>query len=122
MLFPDNTEGAHRVCVLLGIVTCRAQAYRAFELERLGTHRAVFDLQLEGMTPAAFKKTLASPHARFFAAGIPPTLIGHVVNPPTRPLSGAARGSPSASRLVTASHCLGIEWRTADRYGIVRVL
>lgn len=65
MLFAGSTEGAHRACVLLGIVaTCRAQgvpaqAYLAWAFERLGTHRDVFGLALEDMTPAAFKKTLA---------------------------------------------------------------
>jgi hypothetical protein len=64
MLFAGSTEGAHRACVLLGIVaTCRAlgvpvQAYLAWAFERLGTHRDVFGLPLEQMTPAAFKKTL----------------------------------------------------------------
>ena len=64
MLFAGSTEGAHRACVLLGIIaTCRAlrvpaQAYRAWAFERLGTHRDVFDLPLEALTPAAFKKTL----------------------------------------------------------------
>jgi transposase len=65
MLFAGSTEGAHRACVLLGIVaTCRAQrvpvqAYLAWAFDRLGTHRDVFALPLEAMTPAAFKKTLA---------------------------------------------------------------
>ena len=64
MLFAGSTEGAHRACVLLGIVaTCRAlgvpaQAYLAWVFERLGTHRDVFGLELADMTPAAFKKTL----------------------------------------------------------------
>lgn len=64
MLFAGSTEGAHRACVLLGIVaTCRAvgvpvQAYLAWAFDRLGTHRKVFGLELEQMTPAAFKKTL----------------------------------------------------------------
>ncbi len=63
-LFAGSTEGAHRACVLLGIVaTCRTvgvpvQAYLSWAFERLGTHRDVFALPLEGMTPAAFKKTL----------------------------------------------------------------
>lgn len=63
-LFAGSTEGAHRACVLLGIVaTCRTvgvpvQAYLAWAFERLGTHRDVFGLPLEAMTPAAFKKTL----------------------------------------------------------------
>ena len=65
VLFAGSTEGAHRACVLLGIVaTCRAvgvpaQAYLTWAFERLGTHRDVFALPLEEMTPAAFKKTLA---------------------------------------------------------------
>ena len=64
MLFAGSTEGAHRACVLLGIIaTCRAlrvpaQAYLAWAFERLGTHRDIFDLPLEDMTPAAFKKSL----------------------------------------------------------------
>lgn len=65
MLFAGSTEGAHRACVLLGIVaTCRAQrvpvqAYLTWAFERLGTHRDVFALPLDAITPAAFKKTLA---------------------------------------------------------------
>lgn len=61
MLFAGSTEGAHRACVLLGIVaTCRAigvpvQAYLAWAFERLGTHREEFGLALEEITPAAFK-------------------------------------------------------------------
>lgn len=61
MLFAGSTEGAHRACVLLGIVaTCRAigvpvQAYLAWAFERLGTHRERFELTLEEITPAAFK-------------------------------------------------------------------
>ena len=64
VLFAGSTEGAHRACVLLGIVaTCRTvgvpvQAYLTWAFERLGTHRDVFALPLEAMTPAAFKKTL----------------------------------------------------------------
>ena len=64
MLFAGSTEGAHRACVLLGIIaTCRAvgvpaQAYLTWAFERLGTHRDIFDLPLEAMTPAAFKLTL----------------------------------------------------------------
>ena len=64
MLFAGSTEGAHRACVLLGIVaSCRAQhvpveAYLAWAFERLGTHRDVFALPIEQLTPAAFKKTL----------------------------------------------------------------
>ena len=65
MLFAGSTEGAHRACVLLGIIaTCRAlavpaQAYLAWAFDRLGTHRKDFGLVLEQTTPAAFKKTLS---------------------------------------------------------------
>jgi hypothetical protein len=47
--------------VLLGIVaTCRAvgvpvQAYLSWAFERLGTHRDIFGLRLDEMTPKAFK-------------------------------------------------------------------
>ena len=64
MLFAGSTEGAHRACVLLGIVaTCRAigvpvQAYLAWAFERLGTHRDLFALPVDQLTPAAFKRTL----------------------------------------------------------------
>lgn len=64
MLFAGSTEGAHRACVLLGIIaTCRAlrvpaQAYLAWVFERVGTHREIFALPLESLTPAAFKKEL----------------------------------------------------------------
>jgi len=64
VLFAGDTEGAHRACVLLGIVaTCRTvgvpvQAYLTWAFERLGTHRDVFNLPPEVITPAAFKKTL----------------------------------------------------------------
>ena len=63
MLFAGSTEGAHRACVLLGIVaTCRAigvpvQAYLTWAFERLGTHRDHYGLALEQITPAAFKAT-----------------------------------------------------------------
>jgi hypothetical protein len=65
MLFAGSTEGAHRACVLLGIIaTCRAvgvpvQAYLAWAFERLGTHRDVYALDLSQMTPAAFKHASA---------------------------------------------------------------
>jgi hypothetical protein len=61
MLFAGSTERAHRACVLLGIVaTCRAvgvpvQAYLAWAFERLGTHRDIFGLRLDEMTPKAFQ-------------------------------------------------------------------
>jgi transposase len=63
VLFAGSSEGAHRACVLLGIVaTCRAigvpaQAYLAWAFERLGTHRDVFGLDVADMTPAAFKRS-----------------------------------------------------------------
>jgi transposase len=65
MLFAGSTEGAHRACVLLGIVaTCRAlgvplQAYLTWAFERLGTHRDVYALPLEQLTPAAYKRAHA---------------------------------------------------------------
>ena len=61
MLFAGSTEGAHRACVLLGIIaTCRAirvptQAYLTWAFERLGTHRDHFGLAADQLTPAAFK-------------------------------------------------------------------
>ena len=60
----SSTEGAHRACVLLGIIaTCRAikvpaQAYLVWAFERLGTHRDLYGLPLHEITPAAFKNTL----------------------------------------------------------------
>jgi transposase len=62
MLFAGSTEGAHRACVLLGIIaTCRAigvpvQAYLTWAFERLGTHRDVYGLPIDQLTPAAFKR------------------------------------------------------------------
>ena len=53
VLFAGSTEGAHRACVLLGIIaTCRTigvpvQAYLTWAFERLGTHRDVFGLPLD---------------------------------------------------------------------------
>ena len=64
MLFAGSAEGAHRACVLLGIVaTCRALGvpiltYLSWAFDRLGTHRDLYGLGLAEMTPAAFKKTL----------------------------------------------------------------
>lgn len=64
VLFAGSTEGAHRACVLLGIIaTCRAvgvpaQAYLTWAFERLGTHREIFGLAADQLTPAAFKATL----------------------------------------------------------------
>ena len=65
MLFAGSTEGAHRACVLLGIIaSCRAvgvpvQAYLAWAFERLGTNCDVYALDLSQMTPAAFKHASA---------------------------------------------------------------
>lgn len=62
VLFAGSTEGAHRACVLLGIVaTCRAlgvpvQQYLTWAFERLGTHRDAFNLPVEALTPAAFRR------------------------------------------------------------------
>ncbi len=62
MLFAGSTKGAHCACVLLGILaTCRAlgvpaQPYLVWAFDRLGTHRDVFGLDLEQITPAVFKK------------------------------------------------------------------
>lgn len=64
VLFAGSTEGAHRACVLLGIIaTCRVirvptQAYLTWAFERLGTHRDFFGLAAAQLTPAAFKATL----------------------------------------------------------------
>ena len=63
MLFAGSSEGAHRACVLLGIVaSCRVagvpvQAYLAWAFERLGTHRDTFNLPAADLTPAAFRRT-----------------------------------------------------------------
>jgi len=59
-LFAGSTEGAHRACVLLGIVaTCRALGtsalrYMTWAFERLGTHRDLHSLDAVDVTPAAF--------------------------------------------------------------------
>jgi hypothetical protein len=60
MLFAGSSEGAHRACVLLGIVaTCRALGvsalrYMTWAFERLGTHRDLYGLDAADATPAAF--------------------------------------------------------------------
>jgi transposase len=62
VLFAGSTEGAHRACVLLGIVaSCRAigvpvQAYLTWAFERLGTHRDLYALPIDQLTPAAFER------------------------------------------------------------------
>ena len=61
MLFAGGTEGAHRAAVLLGIAaTCRAiglnlQAYLTWVFDRVGTHKDVYAMPIEALTPAAFK-------------------------------------------------------------------
>jgi len=66
MLFAGSSEGAHRACILLGIMaTCRAQnvpvqAYLTWALERLGTHRDVFNLPATELTPAAYRRQLTT--------------------------------------------------------------
>ena len=58
MLFAGSSEGAHRACVLLGIVaSCRAigvpvQSYLAWAF-RLGTHRDTFNLSIDDQLSAA---------------------------------------------------------------------
>jgi len=65
-LFAGGTEGAHWAATLLGMTaTCKAigvhpQAYFTWAFDRLGTHRDVFGLPIEALTPAAFKATLVS--------------------------------------------------------------
>ncbi|MBX3216006.1 MAG: transposase [Labilithrix sp.] len=83
MLFAGSTEGAHRECVLLGIVaSCRAQGvavhrYLSWAFERFGTHRDVFALPFDQLTPAAFKgrRRLNFPRSR--PTRIPASLMGH---------------------------------------------
>jgi hypothetical protein len=59
-LFAGSAEGAHRACVLLGIVaTCRALGisalrYMTWAFDRLGTHRDLYGLDAVDITPAAF--------------------------------------------------------------------
>lgn len=66
MLFAGSSEGAHRACILLGIVaTCRAQgvpvqAYLAWVFERLGTHRDTFNLSPTDLTPAAYRRQMTT--------------------------------------------------------------
>ena len=66
MLFAGSTEGAHRATVLLGIAaTCRQlgvdpQAYMCWAFERLGTHRDLFQLSAEEVTPATYKAGLVA--------------------------------------------------------------
>jgi transposase len=63
-LFAGGTEGAHAMAVLMGLAsTCRhlgvdPQAWFTWALERRGTHKDLFGLTPEQLTPAAYKKTL----------------------------------------------------------------
>jgi transposase len=65
MLFAGGTEGAHRAATLLGVVaTCRAiglnaQTYLTWVFDRVGTHRDLYALPLERLTPAC-KTALAA--------------------------------------------------------------
>ncbi len=65
MLFAGSSEGAHRACDQLGIVaSCRAQGvpvqqYLARAFKRLGTHKNAFNLPVDQLTPAAFRKATA---------------------------------------------------------------
>jgi hypothetical protein len=65
-LFAGSSEGAHRAAILLGIVaTCKAigvnpEEYMAWAFERLGTHKARFNLAVADLTPAAFKRARAA--------------------------------------------------------------
>jgi hypothetical protein len=74
MLFAGSTEGAHRACVLLGIIaTCRAlgvsaQAYFAWAFDRLGTHRerpAARGTSAPGALPRAAARDRAGEPAPF---------------------------------------------------------
>lgn len=63
-LFAGGPEGAHAMATLMGLAaTCRhlgvdPQAYFTWALERRGTHRDVFGLTAEQLTPAAYAATL----------------------------------------------------------------
>ena len=60
--FAGGPEGAHRVCVLLGICsTCRRlgvdiEAYLTWVFIRRGTHRKKYNLAAADLTPAAYKR------------------------------------------------------------------
>jgi hypothetical protein len=65
-LFAGGTEGAHRAATLLGLAaTCRRQsvdyeAYLVWAFERRGTHRDKHSLSAADLTPAAYKRWLAT--------------------------------------------------------------
>jgi hypothetical protein len=80
MLFAGSTEGAHRACVLLGIIaTCRVQCvpvepYLAWAFERLGTHReASHSRRLQEVARIGLNRPSTSCLER-----LPPSLMGHV--------------------------------------------
>lgn len=60
-LFAGGTEGAHAMAIIMGLAaTCRhldvdPQAWFTWALERRGTHKDVFDMTPEQLTPAAYK-------------------------------------------------------------------
>lgn len=66
-LFAGSSEGAHRLATLMGLsATCRAidvdfRGYLAWAFTRLGTHRDVFGLSIDQLTPAAYRRDRASP-------------------------------------------------------------
>jgi transposase len=66
-LFAGGTEGAHRLCVLLGVAaTCRhlgvdLDAYLTWVFIRRGTHRAKYPMAAADLTPAAYKRGLPEP-------------------------------------------------------------
>lgn len=65
-LFAGGTEGAHAMATLMGLAaTCRhldvdPQAWFTWALERRGTHRDVFDMTPEQLTPAAYKAIIGA--------------------------------------------------------------
>jgi len=66
-LFAGSSEGAHRLATLMGLsATCRAigvdfRGYLAWAFTRLGTHKDVFGLTIDQVTPAAYKRARAAP-------------------------------------------------------------
>jgi hypothetical protein len=94
MLFARSTEGAHRACVLLGIMaTCRAlrvpaQAYLAWAFERLGAHRYVFDIARGTDTRCIQEDArIASPRPRAATVG----RAGRPLSPARCPHASASR-------------------------------
>jgi hypothetical protein len=60
-LFAGGTEGAHAMATLMGLAaTCRhhgvdPQAWFTWALERRGTHKDVYGMTPDQLTPAAYK-------------------------------------------------------------------